>query len=92
MSKKLNLGLIGAGRIGRVHAGHLAYRIPEARLVMVADVNRYGVPREDINRQLEDLGLNPHQLFNAHKHLIKTESGKPRGKTLNPIKASKRRV
>ncbi len=59
---------------------------------MVADVNRYGVAREDINRQLEDLGLNPHQLFNAHKHLIKTESGKPQGKTLNPIKASKRRV
>ena len=39
MSKNLTLGLIGAGRIGRVHAGHLAHRIPEARLLMVADVN-----------------------------------------------------
>ena len=40
MQQKLTLGLIGAGRIGRVHAEHLAYRIPEARLLMVADVNR----------------------------------------------------
>ena len=40
MSKNLNLGLIGAGRIGRVHAGHLAHRIPKARLLMVADVDR----------------------------------------------------
>ncbi|HXF60151.1 MAG TPA: inositol 2-dehydrogenase [Caldilineaceae bacterium] len=35
----LNLGLIGAGRIGRVHAANLAYRIPTARLAAVADVS-----------------------------------------------------
>lgn len=40
MSKKLNIGLIGAGRIGQVHAEHLAFRIPEANLLMVTDVNR----------------------------------------------------
>lgn len=34
----LNIGLIGAGRIGRVHAEHLAHRIRRARLVAVADV------------------------------------------------------
>ncbi len=33
------MGLIGAGRIGRLHAEHLAARLPEARLTMVADVN-----------------------------------------------------
>ena len=33
----LNVGLIGAGRIGRIHAEHLAYRVPEARLLVVAD-------------------------------------------------------
>jgi myo-inositol 2-dehydrogenase/D-chiro-inositol 1-dehydrogenase len=38
MDQKLNLGLIGAGRIGRVHAENLAYRIPEAKLAAVADV------------------------------------------------------
>jgi myo-inositol 2-dehydrogenase/D-chiro-inositol 1-dehydrogenase len=34
----VNVGLIGAGRIGRVHAENLAYRIPEASIVAVADV------------------------------------------------------
>lgn len=39
MSERLGAGLIGAGRIGRVHAEHLAFRIPEAELLMVADVS-----------------------------------------------------
>ncbi|MBN2391738.1 MAG: inositol 2-dehydrogenase [Anaerolineae bacterium] len=38
MKKKINLGLVGAGRIGRVHAEHLAWRIPEANLIAVADI------------------------------------------------------
>jgi myo-inositol 2-dehydrogenase/D-chiro-inositol 1-dehydrogenase len=38
MVQKLNVGLVGAGRIGRVHAEHLAYRIPEADLVAVSDI------------------------------------------------------
>ena len=36
---KLNVGLIGAGRLGRIYARELATRIPAARLVAVADVN-----------------------------------------------------
>ena len=40
MSKKLNIGVIGAGRIGQVHAENLAFRIPEANLVGITDVNR----------------------------------------------------
>ncbi|MBM4431236.1 MAG: inositol 2-dehydrogenase, partial [Chloroflexi bacterium] len=35
---KVNVGLIGAGRIGKLHAQHLAYRIPGVRLLAVADV------------------------------------------------------
>ena len=35
---KINVGLIGAGRIGKVHAEHLAYRIPEANLSAVSDI------------------------------------------------------
>src|SRR5215211_924656 len=37
--ERLNIGLIGAGRIGRVHAANLSMRIPMANLLMVADVN-----------------------------------------------------
>ncbi|GAC1404069.1 MAG: inositol 2-dehydrogenase [Ktedonobacteraceae bacterium] len=53
MSAQLKIGLIGAGRIGRVHAEHLTTRIPSAELVMVADVfeenakqcaKRYAIP------------------------------------------------
>lgn len=38
MSDRLKVGVIGAGRIGRVHAENLAYRIPDAQVVAVADV------------------------------------------------------
>ena len=41
MSKKqLNAGIIGAGRIGKVHAETLAFRLPEVRTLAIADVNR----------------------------------------------------
>ena len=36
--QRVNVGLIGAGRIGRVHAEHLAHYIPEANLVAVCDI------------------------------------------------------
>jgi myo-inositol 2-dehydrogenase / D-chiro-inositol 1-dehydrogenase len=53
MAEVLNIGMIGAGRIGKVHAETVAYRIPSARLLAVADVDlaaahqvkrRLGVP------------------------------------------------
>ena len=51
---RIKLGLIGAGRIGRVHAEHLCCRIPEARLLAVTDIQeqsakdlaeRLGIPQ-----------------------------------------------
>ncbi|MEP7189943.1 MAG: inositol 2-dehydrogenase [Roseiflexaceae bacterium] len=39
-TETLNIGLIGAGRIGRLHAENLVTRIPSARLQMIADVNQ----------------------------------------------------
>jgi len=38
MNREINFGVIGCGRIGRIHAENLATRIPAARLVGVADV------------------------------------------------------
>jgi myo-inositol 2-dehydrogenase/D-chiro-inositol 1-dehydrogenase len=58
MPKLLTLGLIGAGRIGQVHAATIAQRVPEANLLLVADVNeqaaidcahRYGHPKTSNN-------------------------------------------
>lgn len=39
-SQKLQIGIIGAGRIGRVHAETLAFRLPESQIVAIADINR----------------------------------------------------
>ena len=53
LSSKLRVGVIGAGRIGAIHAENLAGRVPEARLAAIADINlpaaqalaaRLGVP------------------------------------------------
>jgi myo-inositol 2-dehydrogenase/D-chiro-inositol 1-dehydrogenase len=51
---KLRVGIIGAGRIGKVHAETLAFRVPEAEPVAIADpdghaaasvAERYGIPK-----------------------------------------------
>jgi len=39
-TQKLHIGIIGAGRIGRVHAETLAFRLPESQIVAITDVNR----------------------------------------------------
>ncbi len=38
MADRVNVGIIGAGRIGRLHTEHLAFRIPEARVLAVSDI------------------------------------------------------
>jgi len=38
MASQINVGIIGAGRIGRLHAEQLAFRIPQANIVAVSDV------------------------------------------------------
>jgi myo-inositol 2-dehydrogenase/D-chiro-inositol 1-dehydrogenase len=39
MKDTLTIGLVGAGRIGKVHAATLAYRIPAARIQAIADID-----------------------------------------------------
>ena len=38
MSKRLRIGVIGAGRIGKIHAESIATRLPHAELAAVADI------------------------------------------------------
>jgi myo-inositol 2-dehydrogenase/D-chiro-inositol 1-dehydrogenase len=39
-TNQLHIGIIGAGRIGKVHAETLAFRLPEVKILVIADVNR----------------------------------------------------
>ncbi|MGH9538775.1 MAG: inositol 2-dehydrogenase [Terriglobales bacterium] len=66
--RKLRIGIIGAGRIGRVHAESLAFRIPEAAPAVIADIDgsaarevaeRCGIPcvAKDSEEILNDPGV-----------------------------------
>jgi myo-inositol 2-dehydrogenase / D-chiro-inositol 1-dehydrogenase len=66
MSKKLALGLVGTGRIGRVHARTLKQLVPDADLQVVTDVNlesarevaaQYGIPK--VAETYEQILYNP---------------------------------
>ena len=67
-NQRINVAVIGAGRIGRIHAANIATRIPGARLAAVADVNlvaarelgaRFEVPLvvSDCREILEDTSI-----------------------------------
>lgn len=43
--KKLNVGIIGAGRIGQVHAKSITYHIPQAKIVAISDIYYEGAKR-----------------------------------------------
>jgi myo-inositol 2-dehydrogenase/D-chiro-inositol 1-dehydrogenase len=68
MPRKVNVGIIGAGRIGKLHAEHLAYRIPDANVLAIADIRLEAAERcaadlqipaayRDYRRILEDEGI-----------------------------------
>ncbi len=44
-ANRLRVGIIGAGRIGKVHAESIAFRLPEAEIVSITDVNREAASR-----------------------------------------------
>ena len=64
---RVNVGLIGAGRIGRMHAEHLAYRIPEANLVSISDV-----VAEAAERLAGDLQIPA--TFKDHRRIMENET------------------
>lgn len=38
MKKRINVGLIGVGRLGSMYAEFISYRVPQANLIAVADL------------------------------------------------------
>jgi len=68
MAPKINVGVIGAGRIGRLHAENLVRRIPDAQVMAISDVvkkaaeecaARLGISKvfDDPRRILEDRSI-----------------------------------
>ncbi len=51
MSKKLRIGIIGAGRIGKLHANNLVSRVKDAELVAISDV--YEPAAKDLAEKLD---------------------------------------
>ena len=63
--KKLKMGIVGLGRLGRQHAENICFRIPNAELVAVCSIkqeevdevmNNWGVPAgyTDFDKMLEN--------------------------------------
>lgn len=63
--KKLGVGLVGLGRLGRVYARDLAARIPETRLVAVADVDAAAVEQVAGEHDVRHRFAEPEALFAA---------------------------
>ena len=42
--KQLNIGIIGAGRIGKVHAQSITYNVPTAKVLGITDVFKDALP------------------------------------------------
>jgi len=64
MGKKLKVGVVGLGRLGRAYAQYFAYHIPEARLVAVADADA-----STLNAVAQELGIE--KAFTDYHDLIK---------------------
>lgn len=65
--KKLNVGIIGAGRIGQVHAKSITYHIPQAKIVAVSDIYYEGA-----QKVAESLGI-PNAYEDYHEILNNPE-------------------
>ncbi len=67
MGKAITVGLVGAGRIGRLHAENLVYRIPEAELVAVSDIFVEAAERVAADLQIP-------AAYQDHRRLLEDES------------------
>jgi myo-inositol 2-dehydrogenase/D-chiro-inositol 1-dehydrogenase len=64
-TQPLRIGVIGAGRIGKVHAESIATRIPEAELVGIADVDQEAAGAIGGRYRVPLVAADYHELLNA---------------------------
>ncbi len=61
----LKVGIIGAGRIGRVHAGTLVTRVPSAKVVAIADIFEESAKSTSEQFNIPDYSTNPLELIRS---------------------------
>lgn len=62
-TQPLRVGLIGCGRIGRVHAETLCLRLPEASLIAVCDVSRASAEEVAGRWRIREVTADPRDIF-----------------------------
>lgn len=62
--KQLNIGIIGAGRIGKLHAKSIAYNVPTAKVLGITDVYKDGLQEFADSLGIEKVYDNHHDLIN----------------------------
>ncbi|MCG8350515.1 MAG: inositol 2-dehydrogenase [Chloroflexales bacterium] len=63
MTSAINVGLIGAGRIGRVHAENLICRISQANLAVVADIGSASAQKCAADFRIPSVALDPAEIL-----------------------------
>jgi len=63
MGKKIKVGVIGAGRIGKIHTENIKFHIPQAEVKAVSDINAQG-----IGEWAENLGIP--KIVNDYKEIL----------------------
>ena len=83
----------GATRLVAIDSEGVYLTTPHRVDSQLADIHRYGISRAESYRQMQDLGLDPHELFSDHRHLVKEVVFDAAAvKAVNPLKASKRKL
>ena len=77
-AEKLNVGLIGLGRLGRVYARDLATRIPCTRLTAVADVDAAAVDEVAREFGVERSSTDPSPFLTIRRSMRSSSSHRPR--------------
>ena len=68
--KKIKVGIIGAGRIGRVHAESITYHVPEAELVKISDP----FITDDTKSWADNMGIAHSCLVTDHDEIFNDEA------------------
>ena len=63
-SNKLTFGVIGAGRIGQLHARHLSYRVAQAKLIMISDIVEKAARKCSQECRVAQYGTDYHDILN----------------------------